>query len=153
MPRVTSHCRKGHRLTKRNLRIVPPNANRPSGQRKCRICDNARSARTRTKNRLKLARRQRERRQTLKAEVLAHYGKRGKLQCSWRRCRIVDIDMLSLDHVNDNGAEHRRTMRGWGRDLYAFVKRENYPPGFQTLCMNHQLKKELVRKRVLHIGN
>ena len=48
--------------------------------------------------------------QAIKTVVLAHYGFRKTLRCRWRGCTIKDIDMLSLDHVENNGAAHRRSM-------------------------------------------
>jgi hypothetical protein len=81
--------------------------------------------------------------QELKVEVLKHYGHLGILQCVWEGCEVDDPDMLTLDHKNNDGAEHRRTMKG---SLYQWVKSHGYPEGFQTLCANHQLKKELLRR-------
>ena len=85
----------------------------------------------------------------LKREVLSHYGKHSKLLCCWKGCVIADSDMLTIDHMNNDGAKHRKTYRGTlgGVILYARLKRSGYPRGFQTLCNNHQIKKELVRRR------
>jgi hypothetical protein len=55
--------------------------------------------------------------------------------------------MLTLDHINDEGAIHRRQIGGGGSVMYTRVKKEGFPSGFQTLCANHQTKKELRRKR------
>lgn len=58
---------------------------------------------------------------------------------------IFDIDMLTVDN---NGAQDRLTGRGYtGVALYGLLKREGFPLGFQTLCCNHQNKKELERRR------
>jgi hypothetical protein len=82
-----------------------------------------------------------------KVEVLTHYGPEHKLQCSWLRCDVTDIDMLSLDHINNDGAEDRRKNAGASGDaLYRQAARDGLPKGFQTLCFNHQMKKE----RLLH---
>jgi hypothetical protein len=85
----------------------------------------------------------------LKAEVLSHYGPEGKLQCSWSGCEVTDIDMLSLDHVNNDGAQHRKSLglKSTGRTVWVAVRKAGFPEGYQTLCMNHQFKKELQRKR------
>jgi hypothetical protein len=83
-----------------------------------------------------------------KIRVLSHYSPKGKLRCSWRGCHIVDLDMLSIDHLNNNGAEERKSgYEGCGSGLYARLEREGYPKGFQTLCHNHQWKKEAIRRR------
>ena len=90
----------------------------------------------------------------VKTEVLSHYGKRKKLQCRWRNCTITDVDMLSLDHIDNNGAEHRRQLTGGRKNrcggstyIYRTLKRLKYPAGFQTLCHNHQWKKEILRRK------
>ena len=84
----------------------------------------------------------------IKKEVLAHYGFEGNLQCTYSGCKVSDPAMLTLDHVNNDGAEDRLRGRKWtGVPLYAILKRERYPSGFATLCCNHQNKKELDRRR------
>jgi hypothetical protein len=55
--------------------------------------------------------------------------------------------MLSLDHVNNNGAEERKSIPGPSTSIYYRVKKQGFPEGYQTLCMNHQWKKELERAR------
>jgi hypothetical protein len=86
----------------------------------------------------------------IKEEVLAHYGFDGNLQCSYLGCQIKDPAMLTLDHVNNDGAEDRLRGRRWtGVPLYAILKRECYPKDFATLCCNHQNKKELEKRRTL----
>jgi hypothetical protein len=90
-----------------------------------------------------------EYRVTLKIEVLSHYGPQGKLQCAWPDCSVTDVDMLSLDHVNNDGASDRKNKSrgGGGNTTYRRVRAAGYPEGFQTLCHNHQWKKELMRRR------
>jgi hypothetical protein len=90
------------------------------------------------------------RRDALRIEVLTHYGPAGLLFCSWQDCRVHDPDMLVLDHVEDNGASERKELggsagRGW--NLYRRLKARNFPAGYQTLCCNHNHKKELLRAR------
>lgn len=88
--------------------------------------------------------RQRER----KTKVLTHYGKNGNLECCWEGCEVTDLDMLTLDHVENNGADHRKqytkTGRGGGAVLYDALIRQGFPKGFQTLCANHNLKKHIL---------
>lgn len=85
-----------------------------------------------------------------KLDVLSHYGPNGKLQCCWPDCAVTDVDMLSLDHIKNDGAAHRREHGGRGHYggymLYRDLQRDGYPEGFQTLCHNHQWKKELMRR-------
>ena len=82
----------------------------------------------------------------MKTEVLSHYGPSGQLCCSWENCHVSDPDMLELDHVN-NDANHRSNNDQRGITLYVNLKKSGYPTGFQTLCCNHNRKKELLRKR------
>lgn len=84
-----------------------------------------------------------------KITVLTHYGKDGHLQCCWPGCIETDVDVLTCDHINDDGAEHRKRVNGLngGMSLYRLLIREGYPTGFQTLCWNHQWKKQILRLR------
>ena len=84
----------------------------------------------------------------IKLDVLSHYGKDGQLKCCWSGCEVDDPDMLSLDHLNNDGAKDRAQGKA-GIKHYRMLKKENYPDGFQTLCHNHQWKKELMRRRGL----
>jgi hypothetical protein len=86
-------------------------------------------------------------RMEIKIIVLSHYGKGGKLQCCWPDCEVNDIDVLTIDHINNQGAKRRRQGQRSGDVLYRQLKRKKYPKGYQTLCMNHQYKKEIVRVR------
>jgi hypothetical protein len=87
-------------------------------------------------------------RDKIKLEVLTYYSDYVELKCSVKGCEISDIDMLTIDHINDNGAEERRnnTSRRGAR-MYKYLKDQGYPDGYQTLCMNHNLKKEVQRGR------
>jgi hypothetical protein len=87
-----------------------------------------------------------------KIRVLAHYGKDSMPVCCWEGCTVCDPDMLSIDHVFNNGAEDRAT-RGTGNNLYLSLEKEGFPEGFQTLCHNHQWKKEIFRRKSLRVRN
>jgi hypothetical protein len=83
-----------------------------------------------------------------KVKVLTYYGPGHTLGCSWEGCNVTDIDMLSLDHVNNDGANDRRNGKGGSGDaLYRQAEREGYPERFQTLCHNHQWKKEILHRK------
>lgn len=84
-----------------------------------------------------------------KIMVLTHYGKDGRLQCCWPGCIETDVDVLTCDHIKDDGAEHRKQVNGLngGLSLYRLLIREEYPKGFQTLCWNHQWKKQILKLR------
>lgn len=74
--------------------------------------------------------------------VLTYYGKDQKLKCCWRNCDVIDLDMLALDHIDDNGSKDRREN---GNNIYGRLIKQKFPKGFQTLCHNHQWKKQIAR--------
>lgn len=81
-----------------------------------------------------------------KVMVLTYYGS-GRLACV--KCGFDDIRALSIDHIDDKGAEHRRQFgykngrRMGGYNIYRWLIRQGFPDGFQTLCMNCQWIKRL----------
>ena len=86
----------------------------------------------------------------LKESVLTFYGPKKKLGCCWEGCSVVDLDMLTLDHIKDDGAVHilpGQSHRLSSTSLYAWARGNKYPEGFQTLCANHQIKKQILKLR------
>jgi len=77
-------------------------------------------------------------RKELRLEILAHYG-RGRLACV--RCGEARLPCLSLDHIGGGGRAHKRALRRRGNGLYALLKCQGFPEGYQTLCMNCQFIK------------
>jgi hypothetical protein len=75
----------------------------------------------------------------LKLEAFNHYSN-GDIKCA--RCGIDDIDVLCLDHINGLGT-HLRRIGLQSISIYWWVKRYNYPDGFQVLCANCNLKKRI----------
>lgn len=69
-----------------------------------------------------------------KQRVETLYAKYGGARCVC--CGETIFEFLSLDHIDNNGAAHRREIGGSGSHLYAWIVRKNYPPGFQVLCYN-----------------
>ena len=78
-------------------------------------------------------------REQLRLQAMTHYSE-GKPICAWVQCTIDDLDLLTIDHMNNDGAKHRR-MIGHG-NICRWLRQNNYPPGFQVLCYNHQILKE-----------
>lgn len=74
----------------------------------------------------------------VKIEVLSHYSNESVPICS--RCSIVDIDVLTIDHIQGKGHEHKKLTQG---HLYRWLQQNNYPEGFQVLCFNCNFKKWL----------
>lgn len=93
--------------------------------------------------------RRRTRRRTLATRIrtLTYYGKSGKLLCCARGCRVSDIQMLTLDHINNNGKQERESTGKLGWMFYEWLRSKGFPSGYQTLCANHQIKKEFERRR------
>jgi len=69
----------------------------------------------------------------VKIEVLTHYGN-GKLVCV--QCGFNDIRALSIDHINGDGAIQKRLYHR--NHIHRWLKLNNFPLGYQTLCMNCQ---------------
>ncbi len=86
----------------------------------------------------------------VKETVISYYSN-GTMRCAV--CGVNDIDVLCLDHINDDGAEMRKKYRtsgrgnGAGQNTYEAVKKLGFPEGLQVLCANCNLKKEIERKR------
>lgn len=104
----------------------------PPGKRKCETCiDNQRA-----QHRVEL---RKDHYQSLRHEVFAHYG--GYL------CACCDEDepsVLTIDHVQNNGKEHREQLKDRsfaGSQFYAWLKRNGFPPGYQVLCWNCNMGK------------
>ena len=81
----------------------------------------------------------------LKMKVLSRYSDNGQPRCV--RCGIDDIDVLCLDHINNDGNIHRKHKRGAGTVYYKWLRNHHFPKGFQVLCANCNLKKEIERRR------
>lgn len=51
-------------------------------------------------------------------------------------CGETEPLFLTIDHINNDGTQHRKTFQSSGDGLYKWLKNHNYPKGFQVLCMN-----------------
>lgn len=68
-------------------------------------------------------------RKELKLEILMHYGgSPPKCAC----CGENHIEFLTIDHVNGREKGDKKT----GGTLQYWIKRNNFPKGFQVLCFN-----------------
>ena len=82
-------------------------------------------------------------RQKLKDEVYAKYG--GYICAA---CGETDELALQIDHIFNNGEKHRAEIRGTkksrgigGERFYSWLKKNNYPAGFQILCASCNFAK------------
>lgn len=88
---------------------------------------------------------QAERNLSIKKLVLTKYGNGA---CSCVTCGFDDIDCLTIDHTNNDGHWHRDVIdKPSGNVFYKWLVTNNFPEGYQTLCANCNLKKEIERKR------
>lgn len=89
-----------------------------------------------------------------KFKVFSHYCQ-GDIKCQY--CNQNDIDVLSIDHVNGDGAEHRKKINSkGGNNFHRWLKKNNFPDGFQILCFNCNFKKrnqELKPNNPTHLQN
>jgi hypothetical protein len=69
-----------------------------------------------------------------RAIVINHYGGR----CVF--CGNTNLNHLTIDHINNDGAKHRKTVRG--SRIYVWLIKNNFPSGFQVLCWNHNAEKQ-----------
>jgi len=82
----------------------------------------------------------------IKIEVLTHYGN-GKCACV--KCGFDNTKALSIDHINGHGNTHRRNSNlSGGLEMYRWLKKNNFPEGYQTLCMNCQMIKKIDNKEI-----
>jgi hypothetical protein len=53
------------------------------------------------------------------------------------------VECLSIDHIDNNGHSHRQELGGGGGSLfYQWLINNDFPTGFQVLCMNCQFGKK-----------
>ena len=69
----------------------------------------------------------------------AYGGKNPKCAC----CEESEMKFLAIDHINGGGNKDRRENKkqGLGGSFYLWLKRNNYPKGFQVLCHNCNMAK------------
>mgnify|MGYP001619274768 CR=1 FL=1 len=76
-----------------------------------------------------------------KQEVFAHYSGSREPYCDC--CGEWRMPFLTLDHINNDGAEHRRMLgqahgkgSGGPAKTYFDLRKRGFPPGFRVLCIN-----------------
>lgn len=90
-----------------------------------------------------LNQRTKEWRVKVKEDIIRNYSN-GSMCCA--HCGFKDIRALCLDHINNDGAKHRKELigknAGLGSAIYNILRKENFPKGFQVLCCNCNIIKE-----------
>lgn len=101
----------------------------PAGEtRRCERCRNLYKAYNKKK------------RDNLKALAFEAYGAPTCNCCK----KSYSLCFLQIDHVNGDGYKHLRSngrRRYKGEVMYQWLKKHNYPPGFQLLCANCNFAK------------
>jgi len=82
-------------------------------------------------------------RKNYREDVLKHYGG-DTPKCAM--CGVEEKDALEIDHINEDGAKHRREMGG-STKIYRWIVVNAYPKDFQILCRNCNWIKYRARVR------
>lgn len=100
-------------------------------QGKCQLCgkQNDRTLKTCCNS---CAKRTSENQLQSKLKIVEQYG--GAL-CSC--CGETEIKFLTIDHIHNDGASHRKEIK----NFYCWLIANSYPEGFQVLCWNCNLGK------------
>lgn len=64
-------------------------------------------------------------------------------------CGDTIVESLSIDHENNQGAEHRKDLKG--TSIYVWLSRNGFPSGFQVLCMDCNCSKRDHGGTCLHV--
>lgn len=80
----------------------------------------------------------------LRAETLKAYGNK----CACLNCPETMTEFLTIDHINGGGNKHRKEISNGkynvgGTYFYGWLKKNNWPSGFQCLCHNCNMAKAL----------
>jgi len=74
--------------------------------------------------------------------IVFQFYSHGRMSCEL--CGEDDLDVLTIDHKDGNGADHRRKINAkGGDDVYLWLYRNKFPDGFRVLCRNCQRREAL----------
>jgi len=75
----------------------------------------------------------------LRFEIIKHYSQ-GLFKCMCPGCNVNQYAFLAIDHIEGGGNQHRN---GGAKkiNVYTWLKRNNFPTGFQVLCHNCNMAK------------
>jgi len=98
----------------------------------CRTCDNSQARIWVAAHRERVKEQQRRSHAKAKSDVVAAYG--GQCAC----CGENIPEFLEMDHIYNDGAQHRRELRGKGGvSTYRHLRKLGYPKDrYQLLCAN-----------------
>lgn len=111
----------------------------------CEYCHNINAARRRVVQ------------HNLKLETLNAYG---GLRCACSKCpyaiAIPAIQFATLDHINNDGAKHRKEVgvgSHSGKTFYRYLKQQGFPFGLQVMCFNCNSGRQLNAGICPHMGD
>jgi 5-methylcytosine-specific restriction endonuclease McrA len=113
----------------------------------CKACKKEKWATYREANRERLRESRRAWRVSLFAETVTTYNN----ECA--RCGESDLEVLTVDHVAEDGASHRAELgRGETLTLLVWAKRNGWPDRLQILCANCHLRKSRAALRAKRLS-
>jgi len=59
-----------------------------------------------------------------------------------KKCGYDNVDSLCIEHIENNGFEERKKT-GSGPNFFRWLRRNNFPEGYQILCRNCNWLKHL----------
>ncbi len=88
----------------------------------------------------------------LKLQAITHYSPNMQCQCAesncWHflACQVHDLRALTIDHIKGGGVKHLKSLGlRTGAQFYRWLKKQNWPEGYQVLCANCQLTKRFLK--------
>ena len=101
----------------------------------CKSCYGDACRSYRKDNIVRIREHDRRRAEAVKYDVMSHYSSTAYPQCSC--CGEENITFLAIDHTDGGGSRMRREgTHKTGYMMYKYLKKNNYPDGFQVLCHN-----------------
>jgi len=82
----------------------------------------------------------------MKEIIYDHYGR--KCKC----CGETEPLFLSMDHINNDGAKHRKEIGNTTTNLHRWLIKNDFPDNFQVLCMNCNTGKDRNKGVCPHMG-
>ena len=89
--------------------------------------------------------RRNERKRKIRLECLKRYSSE-EIKCVL--CGENHVEFLAIDHINGGGNKHRKEIGGGSDSSYAWLKKNNFPPGFRVLCNNCNFKEHLKQNEI-----
>lgn len=146
---MTKTCTRCHK-TKPTTDFYVKSTSRGGVATECKLCTRERSSQWREEHltpehKARWNEYLRQRRVRIRDAAFAAYG---GYVC--KCCGETTPQFLTVDHVNNDGAEFRRRefprksqSNGAGHWTYAWLVKHNFPEGFQILCMNCNYGKRM----------